>query len=198
MNTNGLSKLYDRLTPAERLPLLIAASCRGDEEESQRLAQSSPQRTYSLCDHFALGVALQEAATFHMVAMLDRAAQVWQGWGFLACLQRSPRKITPEEDERLLGLLRWHAYLFKIEDEGWARFCAEQEIEPDALLDCIPGFNMLKQTREQVQRLAYSFEEATSFLRSKGIEGTPTVEAACQAWRDMLKQREAYWGRGKT
>ena len=33
MNTNGLAKLYDRLTPKERLPLILAASARGDEAE---------------------------------------------------------------------------------------------------------------------------------------------------------------------
>ena len=31
MTINDLAKLYDRLTPRERLPLIIAASERGDE-----------------------------------------------------------------------------------------------------------------------------------------------------------------------
>ena len=37
MNTNGLARLYDRLTPRERLPLIMAASARGDEMERERL-----------------------------------------------------------------------------------------------------------------------------------------------------------------
>ena len=40
MNTNGLAKLYGQLTPKERLPLILAASARGDEAERNRPTKS--------------------------------------------------------------------------------------------------------------------------------------------------------------
>jgi hypothetical protein len=37
MTTDSISRLYDSLTPRERLPLLIAAAGRDDAVEQQRL-----------------------------------------------------------------------------------------------------------------------------------------------------------------
>ena len=51
MNTKGLAKLYDRLRAAERLPLLVAASARGDEAEAQRLRRSAPRAARLLPDY---------------------------------------------------------------------------------------------------------------------------------------------------
>ena len=41
MNTESLAKLYDRLTPFERVPLIAAAVSRGDEVERDRLVRSA-------------------------------------------------------------------------------------------------------------------------------------------------------------
>jgi hypothetical protein len=43
VNTKGLARLYDRLTPWARLPLLLAALHRGDDAEAQHLAVSAPR-----------------------------------------------------------------------------------------------------------------------------------------------------------
>jgi hypothetical protein len=45
MNLRPLAKLYDRLTPLERLPLLIAAGAHGDQVEQERLNASAPKHT---------------------------------------------------------------------------------------------------------------------------------------------------------
>jgi hypothetical protein len=58
MNTKVLAKLYDRLTPRERLPLILAASARNDEVEGQRLAQSAPRMALRLPDYHGLGEGL--------------------------------------------------------------------------------------------------------------------------------------------
>lgn len=52
MNTTKLAKHYESLTPEERLPLIIAACCRGDETERARLANSAPFVTYQARHHF--------------------------------------------------------------------------------------------------------------------------------------------------
>ncbi len=48
MRRNGLGKLYDRLTPEERFRLDVLATARGDEEESRRLTEGCPRRSYTL------------------------------------------------------------------------------------------------------------------------------------------------------
>jgi hypothetical protein len=48
MNTKGLARHYAILTPWERLPLILAASARGDEQERSRLATSAPRVGYQL------------------------------------------------------------------------------------------------------------------------------------------------------
>lgn len=43
----GLGKLYERLTPEERFALDVEAMARGDAEESRRLVDTCPRRTYN-------------------------------------------------------------------------------------------------------------------------------------------------------
>jgi hypothetical protein len=50
MKQNGLGKLYDKLTPEERFRLDVEAMARGDEEESRRLTDTCPRRTYSIAE----------------------------------------------------------------------------------------------------------------------------------------------------
>jgi hypothetical protein len=150
VNTNNLAKLYDRLKPAERLPLIIAAGRRGDEVERRRLAQAAPRTAYRVPDHFALGLALQESATFHIVELLDLAAKFWQAWGLWGWCQHPDRQKRPDEEVRMLGMVQWHAYLFTIHVEAWQRFCGELQIEAVALLDFMPGYDIIERTREHV------------------------------------------------
>ena len=46
----GLGKLYDRFTPEERFRLDLEAMSRGDEEESRRLVDSCPRKSYTMSD----------------------------------------------------------------------------------------------------------------------------------------------------
>jgi hypothetical protein len=47
---SGVGKLYDRLTPSERLRLDVEAHARGDETESRRLVDSCPMRSYNMTE----------------------------------------------------------------------------------------------------------------------------------------------------
>lgn len=47
---NGVSKLYDRLTPEERFRLDVEAMARGDAGESELLTSTCPRRTYTMTD----------------------------------------------------------------------------------------------------------------------------------------------------
>jgi hypothetical protein len=74
MNTNALAKLYDRLTPRERLPLIMAASARGDEQERSRLMASAPRVAYQVPDHFGLAMSFQEVGNHHFMQLLHISA----------------------------------------------------------------------------------------------------------------------------
>ena len=50
MKHNGLGKLYDRLTPQERFRLDVEAMARDDSEESRRLVDTCPRRSYTMTD----------------------------------------------------------------------------------------------------------------------------------------------------
>jgi hypothetical protein len=50
LKKTGLGKLYDRFTPDERFRLDLEAMTRGDEEESRRLVDSCPRKSYTVSD----------------------------------------------------------------------------------------------------------------------------------------------------
>ena len=50
MRRNSLDKLYDGLTPEERFRLDVLATARGDEQESRKLTESCPRRSYIMND----------------------------------------------------------------------------------------------------------------------------------------------------
>jgi hypothetical protein len=50
LKKKGLGKLYDRFTPEERFRLDLEAMTRGDEEESRRLVDSCPTKSYTMID----------------------------------------------------------------------------------------------------------------------------------------------------
>jgi len=183
MNPNVLTKLYDQLTARERLALLIAASFRGDPLDRQRLVDSAPRAAYVIPHHHGLAQALSEAATMHLLTLLEVAATFWQwwglwGWGELRRQSRSvldqagaaaPKDAKDEEKKlvRTMCMARYQAYLFVTHREGWRQFCKEWPIEPDALLQSKPGWDMVVRTEAQARQQAYSVEDAAMFLLSE-------------------------------
>jgi hypothetical protein len=78
MNTKALSNSYDVLTPEERLPLIHAASARGDEVEIDRLIRSAPRVRYSASHHFPLADAFDTVSLLHLIDLLATAADYLQ------------------------------------------------------------------------------------------------------------------------
>jgi hypothetical protein len=64
-----LSKLYDRLTLDERVRLVIQAKARGDAEDTQRLTESCPTKTYTKT---AIAFGDQISGSWKMTMMLCR------------------------------------------------------------------------------------------------------------------------------
>jgi hypothetical protein len=78
MNTRALEKMCDRLTPRERLPLIMGASGRGDDLDRQRLVASAPRVSYRVPDYFGLAQAVREVSEMHFMELLSLAASSFE------------------------------------------------------------------------------------------------------------------------
>ena len=83
MNANGPTRHYDKLTPRERLPLIVAAVDRGDDAEADRLTRSAPRDGIRLPNYHGLAEGMLLASLFHMMTQLDRIALYWQAEGIV-------------------------------------------------------------------------------------------------------------------
>ena len=220
MNTKNLAKNYNQLTARERLPLLLAASARGDAVEQHRLMNSAPRIGLSAPHHYRLGEALITAAHLHMMTLLDLAVKYWQWWGLWGWhgLRRETKTdqrrvrgkraaATPDTEEvRHRSVMRHHAFLFITYVDGWRQFCADLLIDADALLHCYPGWDMVTQTEKKARENAYSREDAIMFLlcdatathgdesedgEIPSIPPVPTVEGLAKEWHEILDRGAA-------
>jgi hypothetical protein len=197
MNIKPLAKLYDRLTPHERLPLIIAAADRGDDAEADRLARSAPRFGCRLPDYHGLGEGLLLLHLLYMIAQLERASIYWHGTGLAEELSEFPiGKDDRARAERWRKLLRLMAYHMTVEADAWKQLCAELHIDPEALLRDFPAYDTIRRWEEAARLDAYPPEEAAAALRSLGIEAdkAPTVEATMKAMREFLDSRVKWWG----
>ena len=192
-------KHLDQLTARARLPLLLAASVRGDPVERQRLLDSAPRAAYLIPHHHALAQALSEASTMHLVTLLDVAANFWQWWGLWGWSElRSQRQTAAEqagaddaeeaEDEeaesvRVMCMVRHQAYLFLTHRQGWQQFCHDWPLEPEALLQSMPGWDMVVRTEAQARHHAYSPEEAA--MQEQGVDPLSLARVAAADAADV-------------
>jgi hypothetical protein len=226
MNSKVLTKFYDQLTAGERLPLLVAAAVRGDAVERQRLVGSAPSREFEVPHHYGLATALAEAADFHLLTLLDLAASYWQSWGLWGWHGQRHRGNTirdqggasdagdaPAEDTeefRLYCMVRYQAFLFLTHVEGWKQFCGEVSMDPDVLLDFLPGWDMVTRTQAQARERAFTRQEAALFLLSEtplvedpaaeelDLPQVLTVAGLAQDWHTFLDRRaESVLGNGR-
>ncbi len=195
MNTNGLAKLYDRLTPRERVPLMIAAYDRGDHAEAERLSRAAPRYGVTLPDYHGFGEGMILAALFHMLVQLDLIAVYRQVEGVAEVYWEVARtKEQQAKAERLSDGLSALAYKITVEAEAWERFCGELKIDPDTLLRDLPCYGTLKRGENSAKVGACTAEEAAALWREAGGASPPTVEAAARAMHDLIAQREEWWG----
>src|SRR5712692_2605299 len=178
MNTNHLAKLYDTLTARERVPLIIAAGARGDQAEQKRLSASAPKETFQVPDYYALAKALDKAADYHLLTLLDLAANFWQWWGLWMTYglrdpdtagskkgQRRKAKADQAEELRAEGIVRYYASRFVAHVDGWKQFCSERHIDPEVQLHFLPGWDTITRTEGPARELAFTPEEAARFAR---------------------------------
>jgi hypothetical protein len=196
VNTKSLAKLYDRLTPWERLPLLLAALQRGDDVETQRLSGSAPRIQLRLPDYHGLNEGLTLLTFFHVIGQLERGLLYWQLTGTAADWEEF--SIGPEDEERierLWKIARLTAYRLNVEADGWTQFCAELHVDGEALLRDLPCYDTLQHTQQTARLVAGTAAEAVDCLRrlGPGDAALPTVEGVAKALRKFLEERVAWW-----
>jgi hypothetical protein len=218
MNTNELAKLYDQLTPRERVPLILAAAARGDEAEHKRLSTSAPKETFEVPNYFGLAKALKEAGYFHLLTLLDLASHFWQWWGLWISYglrdpgetgakksRRGQKKPLQRLERRAGGIVRYYASRFVAHVEGWRKFCSELQVDPEAQLNFMIGWETIRRTEESARDLAFTDEEAALFVHfeSVAVEGddslqkgpapVETAEELAESWHVLLdKFMEGY------
>ncbi len=189
MNTTALAKHYDRLTPGERLPLIMAASGRGDELERQRLVMSAPRVCYRVPDHFGLAQAFREVGEMHFLELLSLSARYFQA---LALAD------TPDgrDAERLLDVALLFGYLVKVQLAGWRTFCAGHDLPADLCWSFLPGFATVKEAERRAGTAAFTAEGVAAYLRRK-YDATPkvvTADEVAAGLRECLRARAEWWG----
>jgi hypothetical protein len=215
MNIRHLTNLYDRLTPRERLPLVLAAGARGDEAEQERLSGSAPRARFEVPDYYNLAQALRKAGDFHLLTLLDLAASFWQWWGLWmlhgvrnesaeGIKKRQGPKARPEKarETRAGGIACYYAARFVAHVDGWQQFCSELHVDPEVQLNFMPGWDTITRTLEQARPLAFSPEEAARFVLLETVSpegdaslerGPVPVETAAElaaAWHKILDKLE--------
>jgi len=93
--------------------------------------------------------------------------------------------------QRVAGM--W-AYLFTAEADGWKRLMAELGIDPETLLRDLPVFDTIRRADKDIRLVAFTEEEATSYLGEKDKEARPiTVESVLAEMRTFLDRRIEWW-----
>lgn len=191
MNTTGLEKMYDKLTPRERVPLIIAASARGDSVERQRLVSSTPVALFKVPNYRGTAEGLAKLADIFLGDMLGLSALYWQGWG----LWQQATLCKYETEERLLVSVRLLASRLLVRAESWKLLCAELQIDTEILLKGMPGFETMQMTEEESRAMAFPPEEIVSVLKLAGVENPKpeTAEEKVSEMRKFIDQHEAKW-----
>jgi len=121
MNNNKLAKGYDKLSPQERFSLIIAAESRGDEQERAALMDTAPKVGFRVVDYYGLADGFHKLALAHLVDLLSMGNLIlWASY--------------LDGDEQTWDLVEELAGAYLAHGEGWRLFCAENNLNPEALL----------------------------------------------------------------
>jgi hypothetical protein len=137
MNTNGLAKQYDKLTPRERFALIMAALARDDELEGTRLFLAAPKKHYSAADYHGVAMSFFWLSGLHFMSVLDMAACYFEAF---ADLHRTRKKDEEEAFENVMAL----GYIFQTYLVGWRKFCADLNMDPEYVWRLLPGFDTIQ------------------------------------------------------
>lgn len=154
MNTNGLAKMYDLLTPLERFRLSLAAAARGDTSECERLIHSAPKVVFEFVDDWPFVAAFGQLALLHLLELMDSVANHFV---YLACAK----------DQKTMRTVQLVGCVFRAQLAGWRKFCSELGVDPHLFWRDMPGFGHVIKL-ETITNAAASSYELPLFMGSDG------------------------------
>jgi hypothetical protein len=169
-NTNGLAKMYDKLTPRERLPLLTSALSRRDELERGRLETTAPRVAYLLPDHFGLAQALALVSQRHFMELLHLAAEYFKTFALPDCTRKQEHAAL---DTRVLC-----GHIFKTKLAGWRQFCAEFRFDLEWYWRLLPGSDMVNQAATLLESANFAPKRVLAALKRKMLEAKLVPQTA--------------------
>jgi hypothetical protein len=183
MNTNTLARHYETLTPWERLPLMVAATARGDDIEFARLGRSASRHRLRVANYSALSERLRELATLYMLRQLNAAMFLGQALGLLGPAVVAARCLLMRQVQ-LWKVAQTTAYRFVVNADGWKLFCAELQVDPDDPLRDLAGYTNVRESEEIARVVACSREQALADLREaierkEYVQGSSSAAARC-------------------
>ena len=183
MNTNKLSKQYEKLTARERLPLIMAATRRGDLVERNRLLAAAPRLTYSVPDHSPIAAALLHLVKFSFLELVDVAADYLEELAVVA-----HRPLDNDADKHI-NLLLALGYKFKVKLAGWRRFCAANHFEPQACWSRWPGWARLQRAETVTEQVPIPDEVLARFREGKSPDWELlTEDQVAAAWQHCFEE----------
>jgi hypothetical protein len=189
VNTKALARHYGVLTPEERLPLIMAASVRGDETEYGRLMHSAPKVSYRVPDYFGHGVALSDVSHITFMELLDTAAL------FLRCFA-SGDHMDEEHGERMFDAARAFGFVLKTKLAGWRAFCRDHGFDAEALWKMLPGRGTVADAERLAADVAFTAEGIIAYFKRLRDEEPGTMisaESFARGLNECFSARLEFW-----
>jgi hypothetical protein len=205
MNTSGLAKHYDRLTPEERFRLILSASGRGDRDEADRLARACGRISMSMQDYAPYAKALMEVAFVTYIDLLEECSRYTDTITFNdeALEDKSAQKSDKSEPQngadaqrsgdgkssrklsdawrkkpiwqRSMDLMLGAGYTLRTKAEGWKLFCERSSLPPFLLWEAFPGFDRFQRTLSLTETWAFAPEGFLRWLNDIRPAGAPEL-----------------------
>jgi hypothetical protein len=176
MNTDKVSELYDRLTPAERLQLIEAARTRGDELDQKRLIRSARVMHAYMFDYQPLEKAQRTLVLWNLIMLLGAALAFGLGFLYadaLSCTCGGAARARRKQAKCLglcdgcwtRALVRYRAQELVTLFDAWTQFCSERLMDPFFIIQKIPGWDTIASLEPIARKVALTPEEAALFAR---------------------------------
>lgn len=196
MNTTGLQRQYHKLTARERFSAVLAASLRGDDQEREALMTTAPKIGFSVSHTHGLAEAWQLAAMFFTLRQLDMVALTLQLETVIANKQEEDRSGW----DRVEDTWRLSVSVIGTRWKSWRLVCHENGVDPDGMLDGLPGIDTLRLWEKLGESMATSQEEALGLCESAAAVSASeiggnvkTVESEAAELREFIDGWAQRW-----
>lgn len=190
MKLPTLTRLYPKLTPWERLSLIIGACAREDTNERRRLLDSAPVVHLVTGDHHGLADAVEDLAKVVQMTLLEHVANFWRATADEADWRMLDDSLEDEdgsegEDGLRVGdttrIRRHVAFEFVQTLDGFRAFCESHQIDADYLLSELPGYESLREYERTLRLCAFTAESELVFRRTMYPDAPPPTSIAAMA-----------------